>query len=65
MRVMTQGVYTALFSFSLSTVVLFVFSPFPLHMGCGLVNTCLDSLGLPFQAFIYNSHFLILRNKTL
>lgn len=47
MRVMTQGVYIALFSFLLSTVVLF--SPtFPLQVGCGLENTCLGSLELPF-----------------
>lgn len=45
---MTQGVYAALFSLLLGTVVLFFF--FSLQMWCELVNAHLDSWGLPFLA---------------
>lgn len=44
-RVVTQGVYTALFSFLHSTVVLFLFL---LQVQCVLVNMCPDFQTLPF-----------------
>lgn len=47
MRVVTQCVYIALFSFSLGTVVLFLL---PMQMEHGLVKTCLESWELPFFA---------------
>lgn len=50
MRVVTQGVYTALFSFLRSTVF---YNFFLVQMGCGLVKTCLDFRGLPFFRFLY------------